>query len=153
MQIITRSTNSTLVFTLKEKLAVGLSAPIWVPIGLVIGLFALPAAGILTMNRQRKEKKQLQLIKANLEGYMSECTAAILDETIGSTMIADAVRGKLRELTDVFEIQDEISTAILEQLKLHLLDGVDHFMFVDTDPRVAATLHSWLEKYFPIAQS
>jgi TolB-like protein len=28
-----------------------------------------------------------------------------------------------RELTDVFEIQDEIATAILEQLKAHLLDG------------------------------
>jgi pimeloyl-ACP methyl ester carboxylesterase len=33
--------------------------------------------------------------------------------------------------------------------ELHLLDGADHFMFVDTDPRVAFTLRSWLDKYFP----
>jgi pimeloyl-ACP methyl ester carboxylesterase len=37
--------------------------------------------------------------------------------------------------------------------ELHLLDGVDHFMFVDTDPRVAATLLSWLDKYFPLKES
>lgn len=33
--------------------------------------------------------------------------------------------------------------------ELHLMDGADHFMFVDTDPRVALTLRTWLEKYFP----
>ena len=34
--------------------------------------------------------------------------------------------------------------------ELHLLDGADHFMFVNTDPRVATTLHSWLDRYFPV---
>jgi hypothetical protein len=33
--------------------------------------------------------------------------------------------------------------------ELHLMDGADHFMFVDTDPRVAQTLRDWLDKYFP----
>lgn len=33
--------------------------------------------------------------------------------------------------------------------ELHLMDGADHFMFVDTDPRVAQTLRGWLDKYFP----
>jgi uncharacterized protein len=35
--------------------------------------------------------------------------------------------------------------------ELHLMDGADHFMFVDTDPRVAQTLRDWLNKYFPCA--
>lgn len=35
-------------------------------------------------------------------------------------------------------------------VELHLLDGADHFMFVDTDPRVAFTLRNWLERYFPV---
>jgi hypothetical protein len=34
-------------------------------------------------------------------------------------------------------------------VELHLLDGPTHFMFVNADPRVALTLHSWLERYFP----
>ena len=34
-------------------------------------------------------------------------------------------------------------------LELHLLDGTDHFMFVNADPRVASTLKSWLDQFFP----
>lgn len=34
-------------------------------------------------------------------------------------------------------------------VELHLLDGTDHFMFVNADPRVAFTLRNWLERYFP----
>ena len=34
--------------------------------------------------------------------------------------------------------------------ELHLLDGADHFMFVDTHPGVAATLRNWLDRYFPV---
>jgi len=34
-------------------------------------------------------------------------------------------------------------------VELHLLDGTNHFMFVDTDPRVAVTLRTWLDRYFP----
>jgi pimeloyl-ACP methyl ester carboxylesterase len=37
--------------------------------------------------------------------------------------------------------------------ELHLLDGADHFMFVDSDPRVAFTLRNWLDKYFPTVAS
>lgn len=37
--------------------------------------------------------------------------------------------------------------------ELHLLDGADHFMFVGADPRVGATLRSWLDKYFPVEGS
>jgi TolB-like protein len=44
-----------------------------------------------------------------------------------------------RELTDVFAIQDEISTAILEQLKAHLLDG--------ELPEIAATARTDSEVY------
>lgn len=34
-------------------------------------------------------------------------------------------------------------------VELHLLDGTDHFMFVNADPRVAFTLKNWLDRYFP----
>jgi uncharacterized protein len=33
--------------------------------------------------------------------------------------------------------------------ELHLLDGADHFMFVNADPRMTVTLRNWLDKYFP----
>lgn len=34
-------------------------------------------------------------------------------------------------------------------VELHMLDGTNHFMFVDADPRVAFTLRNWLDRYFP----
>jgi uncharacterized protein len=34
-------------------------------------------------------------------------------------------------------------------VELHLLDGTDHFMFVNPDPRVGLTLRQWLERNFP----
>ena len=37
--------------------------------------------------------------------------------------------------------------------ELHLMDGADHFMFVDSDPRVAFILRNWLDKYFPARPS
>ena len=33
--------------------------------------------------------------------------------------------------------------------ELHLLDGANHFMFVDANPQVAFTLRNWLDRYFP----
>jgi pimeloyl-ACP methyl ester carboxylesterase len=35
-------------------------------------------------------------------------------------------------------------------VELHLMDGADHFMFVDADPRVGLTLRNWLDRFFPI---
>ena len=38
-------------------------------------------------------------------------------------------------------------------VELHLLDGTDHFMFVNADSRVAFTLRNWLDRYFPSRQA
>jgi pimeloyl-ACP methyl ester carboxylesterase len=35
-------------------------------------------------------------------------------------------------------------------VELHLMDGTDHFMFVNADPRVAFILHNWLDRFFPV---
>lgn len=35
-------------------------------------------------------------------------------------------------------------------LKLHVLDGADHFMFVDAHPSVGFTIRHWLDKYLPV---
>lgn len=35
-------------------------------------------------------------------------------------------------------------------IELHLLDGIDHFMFVDPPPAVALTLKTWLDRFLPV---
>lgn len=34
-------------------------------------------------------------------------------------------------------------------VELHLLDGTDHFMFINPDRHIASTLREWLDRYFP----
>jgi pimeloyl-ACP methyl ester carboxylesterase len=36
-------------------------------------------------------------------------------------------------------------------VELHMIDGADHFMFVESNPRVANLVHDWLGRYFPLA--
>jgi uncharacterized protein len=35
-------------------------------------------------------------------------------------------------------------------VELHLMDGANHFLFVDADPRVAFMLRNWLDRFFPV---
>ena len=48
-----------------------------------------------------------------------------------------------------FEEAFSLMRRALPPVELHLIDGVDHFMFVDPDPRVGAMLHNWLDRFFP----
>lgn len=38
-------------------------------------------------------------------------------------------------------------------VEMHLLDGTDHFMFVNPNPRVPLTIRMWLDRYFPANRS
>jgi pimeloyl-ACP methyl ester carboxylesterase len=35
-------------------------------------------------------------------------------------------------------------------VELHLMDGANHFLFVDADPRVGFILRNWLDRFFPL---
>jgi pimeloyl-ACP methyl ester carboxylesterase len=49
-----------------------------------------------------------------------------------------------------FEEAFSLMRRALPPIELHLIDGADHFMFVDPDPRVALILRNWLDKFFPL---
>ena len=36
-------------------------------------------------------------------------------------------------------------------VELHLMDGANHFLFVDPDPRIAIMLRTWLDRFFPVS--
>ena len=44
---------------------------------------------------------------------------------------------------DLFEGADKATT------ELHMINGVDHFMFGENNPRVITLIHDWLERFFP----
>ena len=35
-------------------------------------------------------------------------------------------------------------------VELHIIDGADHFMFAESNPRVVNLVRDWLERYFPL---
>jgi pimeloyl-ACP methyl ester carboxylesterase len=54
-----------------------------------------------------------------------------------------------RDSVTKFEEAFSLVRQALPPVELHLLDGTDHFMFVNADPRVTFTLRNWLDRYFP----
>ena len=90
---------------LKGKVLLGATAPVWIPVGLIVGMFALPVYGIKTALRKRKNKKQLEKYSQNKAIEMASVTKHILGEITGG--------GKLEEL-----IEDKISAclAVSEEL-------------------------------------
>jgi hypothetical protein len=73
------------------------------------------------------------------------------EETIGKIaprpiLILHSARDRVCNFEEAFSLMRLAKPPV----ELHLLDGADHFMFVDPDPRVAATLKSWLDRFFPL---
>jgi uncharacterized protein len=58
----------------------------------------------------------------------------------------------MHSATDTVTRADEafaLVRAAKPPVELHLLDGPTHFMFVNADARVAPTMRTWLDRYFP----
>ena len=113
------------LFTTNEKLAIGLTSPLWVPIGLVISLFALPVAGIMALHKKRKEKKALKEMKENIERGMADLTDTMLRELVASPKLKEALQDKLQELMQTFD-------ALLEEIP----------RFIDADRKMLRKMES-----------
>lgn len=64
-------------------------------------------------------------------------------------LILHSARDRVCNFEEAFSLMRQARPPV----ELHLIDGVDHFMFVDPDPRVAFTLRSWLDRFFPVEAS
>lgn len=64
-------------------------------------------------------------------------------------LILHSARDSVTQYEEAFSLVRHAKTPV----ELHLLDGTDHFMFVNADPRVAITLRTWLDRYFPARRS
>ncbi|KAI8488737.1 hypothetical protein Bbelb_335200 [Branchiostoma belcheri] len=58
--------------TIGQKIALGAASPLVIPIGVVVGLFALPAAGAMAIRKKVADKKQLQDYRKNKMSYMEK---------------------------------------------------------------------------------
>ncbi|XP_078592479.1 uncharacterized protein LOC144871212 [Branchiostoma floridae x Branchiostoma japonicum] len=63
---------STGGLTIGQKIALGAASPLVIPIGVVVGLFALPVAGAMAIRKRATHKKQLQDYRENKTKYMEQ---------------------------------------------------------------------------------
>jgi uncharacterized protein len=61
-------------------------------------------------------------------------------------LIMHSARDRVCNFEEAFSLMRRAKPPI----ELHLIDGADHFMFVDPDPRVGLLLRNWLDKFFPV---
>lgn len=62
-----------LMLTLKEKIVIAVSAPVWIPLAIVSGVLVLPVAmGILYASERIDEKKEIDEYRNNKEAYISQ---------------------------------------------------------------------------------
>jgi pimeloyl-ACP methyl ester carboxylesterase len=61
-------------------------------------------------------------------------------------LILHSARDRVCNFEEAFSLMRQA----LPPVELYLIDGVDHFMFVDPDPRVAFILRNWLDRFFPV---
>jgi len=61
-------------------------------------------------------------------------------------LILHSARDRVCNFEEAFSLMRQA----LPPVELHLIDGVDHFMFIDPDPRVAFILRNWLDRFFPL---
>ena len=133
--------------TLGEKLVIGFTAPIWVPMGLVISMFAFPATGFMVLNQNRLKLKDM---KENLEPNMKELTEETLDEMTALPVLKETLKDKVDELMIAYSnlLEDipriiEGDRKILNQLEQEFKDHAQQLgetyrpLYSDIDKQIA----------------
>ena len=64
------------------KILLGVTAPIWAPIGMVVSLVALPSFGIRHIIKSREDSKNLKTYQTNKPQYMAVVTREVLESIV-----------------------------------------------------------------------
>ena len=108
--------------------------------------------------RDNLEKQNVQMFPAgSIEFFPAETAQSMFD------FRADDMVGRIapRPLLLLHSANDSVTPTeqSIEMFKragqpaeLHLLSGLDHFMFSENNQRVWSLMHDWLERYFPARQ-
>ena len=89
--------------TFNDKLMIGITSPIWVPVGLVVGLVALPVVGIKALFKKSKKKKILKEMKEDAGDILEDMSCRFLDELIQENRLDEIIDDKMQELTKKFD--------------------------------------------------
>ena len=85
-------------FSLGEKVLIGVTSPIWVPLGIVAGLvIGVPVLGIKALKSKLEDRKKLQTYKKDKCTFMSEMSALYLEDVIEEKSLKPFVNEQMKE--------------------------------------------------------
>ncbi|XP_013408025.1 fibroblast growth factor receptor 4-like isoform X1 [Lingula anatina] len=91
------------LFNSTEKLVLGLTAPLWVPLALVATIIALPIIGGIAIREKVKQDKQLREYKQNKLGTMKKWFRETIEDLDSEALKERVVEIQLASLREIIE--------------------------------------------------
>ena len=83
-------------FTMTEKVVIGISSPIWVPLGLVALVIVAPVVGMLSIKSKLEDRSRIKKYERDKCAFMAETAAdylhAVTDESVLKVFVKDQLK-------------------------------------------------------------
>ncbi|XP_022796263.1 dual serine/threonine and tyrosine protein kinase-like [Stylophora pistillata] len=82
-------------FSLGEKVAIGVTSPLWVPLGLVAFVIGAPVVGVMVIKSKLENKSKIKKYEKDKCTFMAGASADYLDEVIKESILKSFVKHQL----------------------------------------------------------
>ena len=79
------------------KVIVGITSPIWIPLGLVAWVIGAPIVGVMAIKEKVKDIKKIKKYEADKRAFMTTLSAEYLDEATNESSLETFVREQLED--------------------------------------------------------
>ncbi|KAI8483285.1 hypothetical protein Bbelb_390260 [Branchiostoma belcheri] len=84
--------------TTGQKWALGAAAPVVIPLGVIVGMLALPATGLMAIAQKMTDNSRLQRYRADRKAYMTTLAHEMLQSFATRENVHDIVKGKVESV-------------------------------------------------------
>ena len=84
-------------FSITEKVVIGVSSPIWVPLGLVALVIGAPVLGILSIKSKLEDRSRIRKYERDKCAFMAEIAADYLHDVTNESVLKAFVKEQLKE--------------------------------------------------------
>ena len=127
--------------TMNQKIALGLAAPLLLPLGVVVGLFALPVAGVRALRAKLEEMRLLKNYRTNKTEALSVMTDDVLSGFIERNNLQKLIREQLSNVTTNVETLIRTIPTLIE---------ADRNLILKLQEERTASEVSLAEEYLPL---
>lgn len=84
-------------FSLREKVIIGVTSPLWVPLTLVALVIGTPIVGIIAIKEKLEENRKIKKYEADKCAFMAKISAEYLNTALNEVMLRTYVKEQLAE--------------------------------------------------------